>query len=360
MIDNLIEEMSTPRTVFYALPGQPVPESPVTAKAKQDKLESPPAKQDKPTKQQQEKAAKPPKEKNAKPAAAEPATPKTVKQSPAPSATSVDSDGLPATTLLYQKDTYLFSSVATVLGVSALPNEAGWSIVLDETCFHAQGGGQPADTGTITSADGGTPFAVSMVKKDPAGVVRHDGTGDAPSFKVGSKVKLVVDESSRLKNARVHSAGHLIDVAMSAAGCTLRPTKGYHFTPGAYVEYEGKLDAAEREALVPKLQMHMDSLISKALPTNVQTVDATKLGDHCSANAIPSDPALWGTGWVRVVCVGGMACPCGGTHIADTKELGGVKVEKISSKGKVTRISYSVTDQAALNAAARVHEEEVD
>ena len=41
--------------------------------------------------------------------------------------------------------------------------------------------------------------------------------------------------------------------------------------------------------------------------------------------------ALWGTGWVRVVCVGGMACPCGGTHIADTKELGGVKVEKISS-----------------------------
>ena len=66
----------------------------------------------------------------------------------------------------------------------------------------------------------------------------------------------------------------------------------------------------------------MDELIARAVPSTVQTVDATALGDYCSPNTIPSDPALWGKGWVRVVGVGGMVCPCGGTHVADTRELG--------------------------------------
>lgn len=57
-----------------------------------------------------------------------------------------------------------------------------------------------------------------------------------PNFKTGDKVTCHVDEASRVKNARVHSAGHLIDVAMTNSGCTLKPTKGYHFTPGSYVE----------------------------------------------------------------------------------------------------------------------------
>ena len=47
---------------------------------------------------------------------------------------------------------------------------------------------------------------------------------------------------------------------------------------------------------------------------------------------------------MRVVSVGGQGCPCGGTHTADTKELGGVKVEAIKTKGKVTRVSYTMID----------------
>ena len=45
---------------------------------------------------------------------------------------------------------------------------------------------------------------------------------------------------------------------------------------------------------------------------------------------------------VRIVSVGGMDCPCGGTHIRDTSELGKVTVEKVVAKGKVTRVSYSL------------------
>ena len=280
------------------------------------------------------KAAAAPQAKNAAAKASPPAA-----AAPTPAA----GPSLPATEALYQGDTYLFTCEATVLGVA--PSEAGgWVVNLDRTCFHPQGGGQPADTGTITSADGGAAFAVSMVKKDPAGVVAHTGTVQAPAFGVGAKVRCVVDEESRVFNARVHSAGHLIDVAMTDNGMAskLKPTKGYHFTPGAYVEYDGKLDATEREALLPKLQASMDSLIGKAVATVVKQVDAQKLDEACPPNALPSDKSLWGTGWVRVVCVGGLGCPCGGTHVNSTKELGTVKVEGIKVKGKVTRVSYKV------------------
>jgi len=182
-----------------------------------------------------------------------------------------------------------------------------------------------------------------MVKKDPAGIVWHEGASEPP-FGKGATVRCDVDEPFRRKNARVHSAGHLIDVAMARSGCTLKPTKGYHFTPGAYVEYEGKLDAAERDALVPKVQAAMDELISAGVPTLVKTVEGPTLGQHCPAGSIPEDPTLWGVGWVRVVSVGGQGCPCGGTHVNDTKELGGVKVEAIKGKGKVTRVSYTMID----------------
>jgi len=260
---------------------------------------------------------------------------------PPPTASAPSGPSLPATEALYQTDTYLFTASATVLGIQPLDGDQGWAVMLDSTCFHPQGGGQPADTGTITNIDGGEPFAVKMVKKDLTGVVAHQGSA-APSFGVGAKVKLSVEGESRVKNARVHSAGHLIDVAMTSCGVGLKPTKGYHFTPGAYVEYDGKLDAAERDALVPRLQASMDELIAKAVPTVLQTVDAQKLDTVCPPNALPADRNLWGSGWVRVVCVGGLGCPCGGTHVRDTKELGRVKVEGIKVKGKVTRVSYTV------------------
>ena len=67
----------------------------------------------------------------------------------------------------------------------------------------------------------------------------------------------------------------------------------------------------------------MDELIAKAVPTIVQIVNG-----------------------VRIVSVGGMDCPCGGTHIRDTSELGKVTVEKVVAKGKVTRVSYSLEGSA--------------
>ena len=101
-------------------------------------------------------------------------------------------------------------------------------------------------------------------------------------------------------------------------------------------------EAAEREALVPKLQESMDRLISEGVATVVQSVEAQQLDTVCPPSTLPADRNLWGTGWVRVVSVGRLGCPCGGTHVRDTSELGKVKVEAVKTKGKVTRVSYTV------------------
>jgi len=217
------------------------------------------------------------------------------------------------------RNTYCFTNEATVLTIEPAENGAGWCVILDATCFHPQGGGQPADEGTLRCGDG-EPFRVTMVRKDKAGVIRHEGES-RPAFECGVTVRCIVNEAFRRQNARVHSAGHLIDVAMGASGCQLRPGKGYHFTPGAYVEYEGKLDAAAREALLPKVQGALDELVSAAVATCVATVEG-----------------------VRVVTIGGQGCPCGGTHVNDTSEIGSVKIEAIKSKGKATRVSYSLVE----------------
>ena len=205
-----------------------------------------------------------PKAEAAAPAAKAPAkaaAPKAEAAAPAAAApTSCSEDLLPATVALYQTDTYLLTSDAIVLAVEQLDGGEGWAVVLDQTVFHPQGGGQPADVGTL-EGESGAPFAVSMVKKGPTGVVRHEGASPKlPPFAAGSRVRCAVSEQARLLNARVHSAGHLIDVAMTNSGMAsrLRPTKGYHFTPGSYVEYEGdKLDVPERDALLAKLQVCM-------------------------------------------------------------------------------------------------------
>lgn len=115
---------------------------------------------------------------------------------------------LPPTERLYLLDTYRVSlpDGARVLAVleepdAKTPNVTRTTVVLDRTIFHPQGGGQPADQGTITllrreCGDGGSvAFAVESVRDDGAGVLRHYGSyvGDVvEGFTVGDEVALQV------------------------------------------------------------------------------------------------------------------------------------------------------------------------
>ena len=74
-----------------------------------------------------------------------------------------------------------------------------------------------------------------------------------------------IDSKFRLTNAKIHSAGHLLDIAMVRTGRTdLIASKGYHFQEGPYVEYIGAVDEKERPSLKEELEKHCNDLIREA------------------------------------------------------------------------------------------------
>ena len=105
---------------------------------------------------------------------------------------------------------------AKILGVS---EENGKIILeLDQTIFYPQGGGQPYDQGVIENAS--EVFNVEEVRY-VEGIVKHIGTGY--SFQVGEEVTLKVDESRRKLHMRLHSGGHLLDMAINKIGLGWKP-----------------------------------------------------------------------------------------------------------------------------------------
>ena len=172
-------------------------------------------------------------------------TPAAGAAAPRPAGTAPPAPGGTALTEpVYLSDTYLLElDKCKVLEATVEPSAEGngtskLTLVLDRTVFHPQGGGQPADKGTITAA--GKPHLeiafVSMRKDDKA--ICHESmvpnaTSEAWSQSVGTLVHCEVDKPSRVMCARVHSAGHLIDAAVQELGLKWIPGKGYHFCDGA-------------------------------------------------------------------------------------------------------------------------------
>lgn len=234
------------------------------------------------------------------------------------------------TSLRYLSDSSEFKSTAQFLEIR--DTEKGTALILDQTIFYPQGGGQPADTGKITSPNG--VFVVTDVRMDETGAVFHFGSFEEGSFDPKEEVSLEIDADKRKLNTRSHSAGHLIDVAVEKVGITgITPTKGYHFPQGAYVEYEGMLDNPSE--WIPKLEEAVNKLVNEDLKvekTNLSFEEAQSQG-------------IWAPQGKSVTVVnfeGDKGCGCGGTHVMSAKEIGHIKIRKIKSKKGVTRVSYEL------------------
>ena len=176
-------------------------------------------------------------------------------------------------------------------------------------------------------------------------VGKFEPTGS--TFKVGSKVECHIDEQKRRLYARVHSAGHLLDVAMNKAGRSdLKPGKGFHQPVGAYVEYAGNIEAKDREALLKALNDHCKALIEttpddrsvfKKMCTYEEAGDELK-----NAGGVPSYIPQGKPLRVLKLVDDDNGCPCGGTHVQHVKDIVEVNVSKIQKKGKNVRVSYGV------------------
>jgi Ser-tRNA(Ala) deacylase AlaX len=289
---------------------------------------------------------------------------------------------------LYLNDTYAFTSSSTIVDIVFLeeeeaendgqeapsPSSRRVAIITAATVFHPQGGGQPSDVGRIISSSSSssscssssspspssasTIFHVESVRDNGEGILYHHGRFDddaTGTFEVGEAVTLEVDEARRRLHARLHSAGHALDVCVLQMGLAehLKPTKGFHFLEGPFVEYKGKLPSdgvGTAEEIVDALNLKMQALIEEDIGTTVDVVSKPEAAKLLSSEADVSH--FTEHAQIRLVSVGGNLCPCGGTHVQSTKELGPIEVTKIKTKKNVTKISYRLGKKEETVAAS--------
>lgn len=226
------------------------------------------------------------------------------------------------------------------------------AVVTKETIFHPQGGGQPSDVGVITAE--GNPdlrFQVKMVRKSPKGLVLHAGCRIKPAaagtqeieplFNDSQSVVLSVDDETRNYHSRLHTAGHLIGLAVrgleSVIGAVTE-TKANHAPGSASVEFGGSIAGEHKDAI----QKAVDEMVAADLPVLVRWWDLEQVKKRCMS--VPEvAPTEAGELWRVVEVEGKGSYPCGGTHLPTTADVGKVIVKKISRSKGNSRISYEVS-----------------
>jgi Ser-tRNA(Ala) deacylase AlaX len=220
------------------------------------------------------------------------------------------------------------------------------AVVTKETIFHPQGGGQPSDVGTITTEALPFKFDVKLVRKLPNGLVLHAGnrlpqSSEADTvFAEAQPVVLKLHDDTRNYHSRLHTAGHLIGLAVrrleSLIGAVTE-LKANHAPGTAFVEFGGLIAGEHKDAI----QVAVDEMVASNLNVLVRWWDIEQVKRECMSvpDMVPADAGeLW-----RVVEVEGKGSyPCGGTHLPMTGDVGKVVVKKISrAKGK-SKISYDI------------------
>lgn len=230
------------------------------------------------------------------------------------------------TKLIYLENQNLFEAKAKV--VEILGTENGQAIILDQTIFYVQGGGQPGDKGLIRNSDG--IFEVTKTVFNEEGLAIHLGNFIEGRFKVNDEVDLKIDAQSRQLNSKIHSAGHLIDLAVKNSGLRWKSGKSYHYPEGSYIEYSSDVTedlSPQIPSLIEQINKKYDMLVTQSLPFQI------RLDKSQTYKGQP----------LRIVSIAGLIeCPCSGTHVERTSEVLGFKITKIRIKAGVIKVSYGL------------------
>ncbi|MCE3268728.1 MAG: alanine--tRNA ligase [Burkholderiales bacterium] len=217
-------------------------------------------------------------------------------------------------------------------------------VVLEQSVFYAQGGGQTGDSGTIMTEDGATIFAVEDTQKIRPQVFGHIGTIEAGNIKVGDTVVAKVS-AKRMAIARNHSATHLLHKA-------LHEILGNHATQkGSLVNSEyTRFDFAHDKALTSAQIEEVEKIVNHVIMMNHEVVISTMSYDEAIAQGAM---ALFGekyTDDVRVIQMGDFSTElCGGTHVNRTGDIGFFTIIGESGiAGGIRRIE-AITGEAALS-----------
>lgn len=248
------------------------------------------------------------------------------------------------TQTLFRDDAYLAECSATVTAVN------GQGLVLDRTVFYPLGGGQAGDTGVLVLADG-REIAIADTRKgknaegqatadichlpalpDPAASVLDQLLG--MGVKAGDIVTARVDWARRHRLMRFHTTTHLLChlVPQLVNGCSITPD---------YARLDFNMtDPLDKDVLSAGIAR----LVAAAHPVVVGSISDAELDANPALVKSMSVQPPRGSGQVRTIRIGGAGAdamidfqPCGGTHVANTSEIGAVVVTKIEKKSATTR-----------------------
>lgn len=236
---------------------------------------------------------------------------------------------------LFRTDAYLRHCAARVLCVGVE------GVLLDRTVFYPLGGGQAGDSGLLLFGEGRTlQIADTRKAKDAEGrptadILHVPATGQEAALAAlqpGDPVQLQLDWERRHRLMRLHTATHLLChlVPQPVNGCSITPDHArldFHMT-----------DPLDKDALTAGLAR----LIAEAHPLTVGAVSDEELDANPSLVKSMSVQPPRGTGQVRTIRIGQGEVlidlqPCGGTHVANTAEIGALQVVKIEKKSATSR-----------------------
>jgi misacylated tRNA(Ala) deacylase len=239
---------------------------------------------------------------------------------------------------LFRQDAYLRECSATIIALT----EGG--VILDRTVFYPLGGGQAGDAGWLLASDG-REIAVSDTRKakdadgQPTAGILH--VCDASGLKMGDTVTARIDWPRRHRLMRFHTTTHLLChvVPQLVNGCSITPD---------YARLDFNMtDPLDKDALTASIAQ----LVAAAHPVTVSSITDAELDANPALVKSMSVSPPRGSGVIRTVQIGAVTTepervgsvqlidlqPCGGTHVANTAEIGDVRVVKIEKKSATTR-----------------------
>jgi len=222
--------------------------------------------------------------------------------------------------LLFRDDAYLKSCDAQVVAVQ------DGALELDRTVFYPAGGGQPGDRGVLRFDDGTELRVLDTRRGEGPDQVLHMLAPGSPLPVHGSELRAVLDWEARHRHMRLHTALHLLCAVVKAP-----VTGGRIGEDKAHLDFDIEMDMLDKASI----EADLNTLVRAATLTRTRWVSDTEIDASPDLVRTMSVAPPRGEGRVRLLDIPGVDLQaCGGTHVANTAEIGPLRVARIRSEGK--------------------------